>query len=66
MTEPITKVDREEFKTGTLSYRIFDVELKARYDVSIYELQMGFSILIVEDDTRQNFSVAREKVLGIA
>ena len=66
MTEPITKVDREEFKTGTLSYRIFDVELKTCYDVSIDEVQMGFSILIVEDDTRQNFSVAREKVLGIA
>ena len=66
LTEPATKVDREEFKTGTLSYRIFDVELKTRYDVSIDEVQMGFSILIVEDDTRQKFSVTRENVLGIA
>ena len=66
LTEPINKVDREEFKTGTLSYRIFDVELKTCYDVAADEVQMSFSILIVEDDTRQKFSVTREKVLGIA
>ena len=66
MTEPITKVDRAEFKTGTLSYRIFDVELKTCYYVAVDEVQMSFSILIVEDDTRQKFSVTREKVLGIA
>ena len=66
LTEPVTKVNCDEFKTGTLTYRIFDVELRTRYDVSVDEVQMGFSILIVEDDTREKFSVTREKVLGIA
>ena len=66
LTEPITKVDRNEFTTGTLSYRIFDVELKTQYAVSANEVQMSFSILIVEDDTRKKFSVTREKVLGTA
>ena len=66
LTDPVTKVARDEFKTGMLTYRIFDVELKTRYDASVDEVQMGFSILIVEEETREKFSVTREKVLGIA
>lgn len=66
LTEPIIKVDRAEFTSGILSKRIFNVELKTQYDVAADEVQMSFSILIVEEDTRQKFSVTREKVLGIA
>ena len=64
LTESITKIDQNEFHTGTLNYRIFDVELKIYYDVAYDEVKTSFSILIVEEDTRQKFSVTREKVLG--
>ena len=64
LTELVTKIDSKEFKTGTLSHRIFAVELKTHYDVAADEVQMSFSILIVEEDTRQKFSVTREKFLG--
>ncbi|MBQ4403950.1 MAG: hypothetical protein II857_06010 [Selenomonadaceae bacterium] len=57
------KIDRNEFKYGT---KIFDVELKTRYDVAADEVNMGFSILIVQDETRQKFSVTREKILNAA
>jgi len=66
LIEPIIKVDRAEFTSGILSKRIFNVELKTQYDVAADEVQMSFSILIVEEDTRQKFAVTREKVLGIA
>ena len=62
----LTKVDRNEFKKGVLVDRIFDVELKTNYDVAADEVHMGFSILIVEYDTRKKYSVTREKVLGTA
>lgn len=66
LTEPVIKVDRNEFKIGMFSSRIFDVKLMTHYDAIADEVQMSFSILIVEEDTRQKFSVTREKVLGTA
>lgn len=74
LTAPITKVDRNEFTTCVPTWRIFETELKTHYDVDADEVQMSFSILIVDigftmlkinEETRKKFVATREKLLGI-
>lgn len=75
LTSPITKVDRNEFTTCVPTWRILETELKTHYDVNADEVQMSFSILIVDigftmlkinEETRKKFVATREKLLGIA
>lgn len=75
LTSPVTKFARNEFTTCVPTWRILETELKTHYDVATDEVQMGFSILIVDigftmleinEETRKKFAVTREKILGIA